>query len=171
MKRLEDIKYRTYKKAEPYLNRIEELGTEEIIKVVNILYETEVKDKPYEEIVGMLTNFLTIVGSTDPDLIIKFESDKVKYGFLPNFSEITTGELIDLDNLLIDRNFEAIASIIYRPITKESKDGRYEVEEYKGYNEETFKDASLRFYLGFINFFYKSFQILSNNSHTSTKQK
>ena len=174
LKTINDIKYSAFKKAEPYLKNVDNITTEEIVKVVSFIYEEEesvVKEMNYTLILEYFNLFLVTMGTNETDLVTKFESEGVKYGFIPNFSEITTGELIDLDSLLVDKNFEGIASILYRPITKENKDGRYEIEPYKGYDAELFKNASVRFYLGFIDFFFKSYQILKNNSLTSLNKK
>lgn len=172
IKDINDIKYATFKKADVYLKDIDNISTENVIKVVSLIYEAEedLTKVPYEKVHTLFVKFLETM-SCETTLITKFESDGVKYGFIPNFSEISTGELIDLDTLLIDKNFEGIASILYRPIIKEDKDGKYTIEEYKGYDENLFKEASVRFYLGFIDFFYKSYQILKGSFHTSTEQK
>lgn len=171
--KVEDIKYKDFKEVESIMVNIDKASTEDITKVFKVFYKVsdeEIKKIRWEEIISKV-NIVVLLISKEFELITKFESDGVKYGFIPNFSEITTGELIDLDNLLQDKNFEGIASILYRPIVKEDKNGKYEIEEYKGFNEETFSNAYLGFYLGFINFFFKSYQILRNSSLTSTIQK
>ena len=172
LKTIDDITYKSFKKAEPYLKDVENISTNDMTKVVSLIYEVEetyLKERHLAFTTTHFNLFLTLMGSPT-ELVIKLESDGVKYGFIPNFSEITTGELIDLDNLLIDKNFEGIASILYRPIINESKAGKYEVAPYSGFDEKLFENASIRFYLGFIDFFFKSYQILNKVSPTSTNK-
>lgn len=171
IKTINDIAYKDFKQVQDIMLDLDKATTEDVVKAFKVIYHVEdINDYKWEEITAKM-NVLILLLSDEIELITKIESDGVKYGFIPNFSEITTGELIDLDSLLIDKNFEGIASILYRPIIKEDKKGKYEVAEYKGYDEKLFENAPINFYLGFINFFYKSYQILKNRFPTSTITK
>ena len=66
------------------------------------------------------------------ELVKKVEWNGVKYGFIPNLSEITTGEYIDIEQYCKEgeKNLHKIMSILYRPIVKETKT-RYSIEHYK----------------------------------------
>lgn len=70
------------------------------------------------------------------ELIKKVEWNGRKYGIIPNLSEITMGEYIDIEEYCKDagKNLHKIMSILYRPIVKETKT-RYSIESYSP-NEE-----------------------------------
>lgn len=171
IKTINDIMYKDFKQVQDIMLNIDKAPTEDVVKAFKTIYHVEnKKEYKWDVIVEKMNNVITILSNETP-LITKFESDGIKYGFVPNFSEITTGELIDLDSLLVDKNFEGIASILYRPIIKESKDGKYEIAEYKGYDEKLFENAPINFYLGFIDFFFKSYRILKSHFLTSTTTK
>ena len=59
-----------------------------------------------------------------------------KYGFIPNLSEITMGEYIDIEGHCkgAQKNLHKIMSVLYRPITKETRT-RYEIEAYNPSDE------------------------------------
>lgn len=60
--------------------------------------------------------------------------DGVEYGFEPNLSRIAYGAYADIskyDTITIDDNWAKIMSILYRPITKHSKE-LYNIETYEG---------------------------------------
>ena len=61
----------------------------------------------------------------------KVEWNGVTYGFIPNLSEITLGEYVDIESYCKDaqKNLHKIMSILYRPIVKETKT-RYSIEPY-----------------------------------------
>ena len=63
--------------------------------------------------------------------------DDVKYGFIPNLSEISTGEFADLDTLCqeLNDNLHLIMAILYRPVDKEAN-GKYSIEPYDADLEE-----------------------------------
>ena len=63
--------------------------------------------------------------------------DNVKYGFIPNLSEISTGEFADLDTLCqeLNDNLHLIMAILYRPVDKEAN-GKYSIEAYDADLEE-----------------------------------
>tara|TARA_R110002020_G_scaffold111927_4_gene258057 strand:- start:411 stop:1001 length:591 start_codon:yes stop_codon:yes gene_type:complete len=65
------------------------------------------------------------------ELVKKVEWNGVKYGFIPNLSEITMGEYIDIEEHCKEaqKNIHKIMSVLYRPIVKETKT-RYSIEPY-----------------------------------------
>ena len=99
------------------------------------------------------------------------EMGGVKYGFLPNFSEISAGELIDIEDLYKEDRITELMSILYRPIVgKINKLAQYEVESYKGYDNR-FKDISYDIVEGAMALFMQSFLILNHLIRTSTAQQ
>ena len=61
----------------------------------------------------------------------KLFNKRVKYGFIPNWDEFTTGEWIDTQAYVEDfwPNAHKLMSVLYRPITWELKD-KYEIAKY-----------------------------------------
>lgn len=93
----------------------------------------------------------------------------IQYGFIPNFSDITAGELIDIEDCYKNNDFISLTSILYRPIIgKIDNLGRYKIEEYKVYND-IFSEVTLDIIEGYISLFTKSFQLLSHDLNISIK--
>ena len=101
-------------------------------------------------------SFLAIEPNTD-ELQKKVEWNGVKYGFIPNISEITTGEYVDIEEHCKDgqKNLHKIMSILYRPIVKETKT-RYSIAEYKPSEEleEQFLDFPVLPSISALSFFF-----------------
>lgn len=90
------------------------------------------------------------------------------FGFIPNFEDITGGELIDMDNHLKDKNFVALTALLYRPLIGTiNKKGEYRIEEYKGENIDKFKYVTLDVVEGYMELFTTSYQILKAITQTS----
>ena len=96
--------------------------------------------------------------------IIDFEGKQ--YGFF-NFEQISLGALFDLDRLYKENDLISLMSICYRPIKGKVVKGKYEIEEYDGYNPDTFNRIDLKTAESVLTFFQKSFQILKSFMDTS----
>jgi hypothetical protein len=102
--------------------------------------------KDFDEIVNILTATLKQTPSHDPII--------GKYGFIPNFDKITTGELIDLETFLKDENIAGAVGVMYRPI--ETKFNNlytilpYDVDKV---NEDEILSLPCTAYLGSVAFF------------------
>jgi hypothetical protein len=83
----------------------------------------------YEKLAGL--------SKSSESLHLHFTIDNVKYGFIPNLSEISTGEFADLDTLCqeLNDNLHLIMAILYRPVDKEAN-GKYSIEAYDADLEE-----------------------------------
>ena len=68
----------------------------------------------------------------DKTLVKKVDFKGSKLGLIPNFSSITLGEFVDIEDYCKDTysNLHKLMSVMYRPIVKEKGD-RYKIEEYK----------------------------------------
>jgi|TARA_R110001583_G_scaffold157597_1_gene309553 hypothetical protein len=99
------------------------------------------------------------------ELVKKVEWNGVKYGFIPNLSEITTGEYIDIEQYCKEgeKNLHKIMSILYRPIVKETKT-RYSIEHYKPSEdlEEEFLDFPILPSMSALSFFFHLGRTLPN---------
>ena len=80
-----------------------------------------------------------------------------KYGFIPNLSEVTIGEYIDIEGYCKKAydNIHKIMSILYRPIVKETKT-RYSVENYNPSEdlEKEFLDFPILPSISALSFFF-----------------
>ena len=87
---------------------------------------------------------------TDPNGV------EVEFGFMPNMSEMTLGEYIDLEKYISNwADMHKALAVMYRPIVA-GKGEFYEIEEYEGSKKysEVMKDAPMSVATGSIVFFY-----------------
>ena len=86
----------------------------------------------------------------------QFELEGVKYGFIPDLSQMSLGEYIDLEEALKEtKSFHKAMSVMYRPIVK-SFSNLYTVETYDASVErqEIMKSAPLGIASSAVVFFY-----------------
>ena len=80
-----------------------------------------------QEIIGILGKLF----DEKPQLITRFNLNKIDYGFHPQLDDLTLGEYIDLDTFIGDwENMEKAMNVLYRPVIVKLKD-KYNIEEYK----------------------------------------
>ena len=108
----------------------------------------------------LITLKLKDITSKKIELITRFKMDGIEYGFSPNFSEITTAELIDMDNFLMLNDMPSLLSIIYRPVVKKQWNPfgilgktRYEIEPLTKLRTEEFKEIPLSVAKSALDFF------------------
>jgi len=87
----------------------------------------------------------------------RVEWNGTTYGFIPNLSEITMGEYVDIEGHCkqAHKNLHKIMSILYRPIVKETKT-RYSIEPYSPSEEieESFLDFPILPSMSALSFFF-----------------
>jgi hypothetical protein len=86
----------------------------------------------------------------------QFELEGVKYGFIPDLSQMSLGEYIDLEDALKEtKTFHKAMSVMYRPIVK-SFSNLYTIEAYDASPErqELMKSAPLGIASSAVVFFY-----------------
>jgi len=154
--------YIQYTKAlKPYegIENFEKIKIEKAMShFCNINQETIAK-LPMETYNGIGTHMFDLFeqGQEVP-LVKNFTVGDTKYGFMPSMDAMTYGEYLDLSTYSKDlwANIALIMSILYRPITKEDKNG-YEIQAYNGTDEkvvELFKHAlTMDIVWGAIGFF------------------
>lgn len=131
------------------------------IKTIRSLKQTQIDD--------LLERFSKVIEMPESPFRNVIIMNGIKYGFVPNFGEITAGELIDIEDCYARKDFYQLTSILYRPIVgKIDNLGRYTIEDYKGYNDK-FKDITLDIIEGYMSLFTKSFQTLSLTILSSTR--
>jgi hypothetical protein len=78
----------------------------------------------------------------EPDLVEKFTIGDLKFGWIPKLDDLKYGEFIDLNSNISEWDTMIVAmGVLYRPIIKENKDGKYLIEDYKG---DTYHDALMQ---------------------------
>ncbi len=132
---------------------------------VNVIKKIKVKDRIM--IIKKMNTFINEKPTGELQNIIEFKGKE--YGFIPNFSKLTTGEFVDLESYMKNSNesLHYIMSILYRPIVK--RQGKfYNIEPYNP-NLETakkFLDLPMTCVLSAFNFFFhlgKNLLAIMNN--------
>lgn len=122
-----------------------------------------------------LERVVEVMGQFDPDvdrkwgLVRKLEHEGVTYGFHPNLSEITVGEMADLETMLQDLygNLVPIMSVLYRPIVEQHGDF-YSIKPYTGAERlDTFHRVKMEVVLGALAFFLRCATAFVMNSRQS----
>jgi len=170
IKSLKDIKYTDFVKFRELVQSSEDIDEEVLsYKILNIFYGIKVKEaralklEQFELLISKVHNALQ-EETTLHNIIIM---DGVEYGLIPNFGKASTGELIDMEACFKENKIIELLSILYRPIVGEiNKRGEYRIAPYEGHDRK-FKDISAFDVEGVMNFFMKSYQILSHYIHSS----
>ena len=131
----------------------------------------KMQHKDMIEIIGIIKKMI----DAEPDKAKfrkKFVFNQEQYGFIPNLSELTTGEYIDLEAYCKEpiENLHIIMSILYRKITFERGD-RYAIELYNPdeFKEDLFKDCPMDIALNSLGFFLTLGEQLAKSSHSYLK--
>ena len=139
----------------------------EILSIICGL-EKEMVDRMEVKSLKKIFKTLSFLNKKMPDekeLIKKVEWNGKKYGFIPNLSEITMGEYIDIEEncKTAEKNLHKIMSILYRPIVKETKT-RYSIENYNPDDErnQEFLDFPILPSVSALSFFFHLGKILPN---------
>lgn len=139
-------------------NSLGDLGeTERGLKAVSIFLNltpeqiTKIPVAVINKAIGHIKVFL----SESPNLQNIIEHRGVKYGFVPNLDDLTTGEFIDIESYQKEpKDLYKLLSVLYRPITQmEGK--RYLITPYKGEVNEQFRDLPSDVAYGALLFFYR----------------
>ena len=166
-----DITIATYQK---YVKIQEAKGSEKnkVLKSLALLCDTTtavVKKMAYKDLLEIMAIIKKMV-DTEPDkqeFRKRFVFNKEEYGFVPNLSNITTGEYIDLETYCKEpiENLHIIMSILYRKITFKRNE-RYAIENYNPdeFKEELFKDCPMDIALNSLGFFLTLGSVLAMTS-------
>ena len=126
-----------------------------MLSILRIFYGIPLNEGRHIEVseaASLSSLVLSLIDGDKPlERIIEYKGRE--YGFIPNLTEITFGEYVDLDTYLSDvNNLNKTVSILYRPVVKR-KGGFYEIEEYEGTKD--FSDFPLGAALSALLFFYR----------------
>ena len=168
--------------------KIKDLFTEQYFaaKLVSIVTEAPLEKlmkADYEEINFLATQILTLIPlERKQPFIDRFEIDGIKYGFFPNWRDLTFAEFVDMDtistkpvNELLDM-LHILAAVMYRPIEHEISEHNFLIEEYDikkmTARAELFKKKlDVRYVLGAQTFFTSCVKRFSLYSQASLTQK
>ena len=159
-----DISIKMYNKFERLKKRRSKLEEDEFnIQVICIICDIERKMLERMEVkdINKIAKELRFLMSSQPntdDLQKKVDWNGKKYGFIPNLSEITMGEYIDIEEYCKEahKNIHKIMSILYRPIKKENST-RYNIESYSPSEEieESFLEFPILPSMSALSFFFR----------------
>jgi hypothetical protein len=132
--------------------------TERAIKTVSIflgLTNHETARLPLKVLNKAIEHIKNIL-SESPELQPTFEYKGIKYGFVPNLDDLTTGEFIDIETYQKEpKDTYKVLSVLYRPITKEGQGNRYLIAPYKGEINEAFREMPSDVAFGALLFFWR----------------
>jgi hypothetical protein len=110
-------------------------------KLVNIVTGAPVEDLldgSYQEVTYLASYIMSkFPQEEDIKFIDKFELDGVKYGFFPNWRDLSFAEYIDMDTISSKKTDELLdllhilASIMYRPIIEQTSEHNFKIEPYE----------------------------------------
>ena len=115
---------------------------------------SEVKAIPFDILKDCVVKISKMLESK-PVFTPRFKMNGIKYGFVPNLDELSTGEFIDIETYQKTPNeIWKVLSVLYRPITKEGQNGRYEIAPYNAELNPDFKDMDCNTAFGALLFFW-----------------
>lgn len=104
--------------------------------------------------VDRITSVLNDMFDSKPELVKRFKLNNIEYGFIPNLSDLSFGEYVDLDTYMGDwENIHLAMNVLYRPI-KQKQGKKYLIEEYKVEGKELIYDMPMDAVLSSVFFFF-----------------
>jgi hypothetical protein len=150
----------------------EELIAQKSIEIFCGLNMKEVLKIKWSDVVGLANHFNELF-QKKTEFKTRFKIKDMEFGFIPNLEEMSFGEYVDLDhNIGKVETFHKAMAVLYRPITKKTKD-THEIMEYSGTDEfsELMKYAPLDIAMAASVFFYHLGNDLVQVSLTSLEQE
>lgn len=129
---------------------------------IDLQYINKIPLKDYSDTIKNIGSIL----NEEPELCLTFNHKGVKYGFINDLENISTGEYAALDVYFrdIQKNAFNIINVLYRPIVKEKfyksifskeKKGKYDIKDYDPDNDvSVFEDVPANIFDGAMVFFY-----------------
>ena len=103
-----------------------------IHRIINIFCNVSMKDclkMPLQDAEEIAEEIAVVLSQTSK-LSTTFEYDGIKYGMIPDFTKISLGEFVDLEEYLKDtQTLHKAMAVLYRPVVKEYKN-MYDIEAY-----------------------------------------
>jgi hypothetical protein len=130
----EDVTIETYSKLITFTNGTKSSEAIETLTELSNIPKELLKQLELKHIVLMLEKLSHLQSQEDTTLKNIIEIDGVRYGFHPDFDEMTLGEYADIESFIksgAEKHLPEIMAVLYRPI-KEEVDGVYTIEAYDG---------------------------------------
>jgi hypothetical protein len=154
-------------------------------RLINIVSDAPIEDllqSDFQEVSYMSSYVMELLPLDKPQFKDRFELDGVKYGFFPNWKDLSFAEFIDMDTLSTKKTDELLdllhilAAIMYRPIIEEKSEHDFKIEKYDVQTmqerAELFKKKlDVKYILGAQFFFIKFVNRYSNYTQLSSIQK
>ncbi len=155
-------------------------GDDEVAYIATLLYHLcgvephMIPQLPTQVLNSIKTDLRGFMGDANYPLQSIITIDNKQYGFEPNLSTMAYGAYLDItkyENITIDKNWNKIMSILYRPVTK--KVGKlYQIEDYdsKKTQPELFDKVGMDVHFGSLFFFLHTLTDLVNSTLNSLKE-
>ena len=138
-------------------------------RLINIVSDASIEDlleSDFEEVNFMSSYIMELLPLEKQEFKDRFEIDGVKYGFFPNWKDLTFAEFIDMDTISTKKTDELLdmlhilAAIMYRPIVEEKSEHDFKIEKYDVHKMEQRaelfkKKLNVKYILGAQFFFIK----------------
>jgi hypothetical protein len=179
--KMSDIKLEQYQRYINVLNGIDKETDESAnfvnLKALEIFCGLQLKDSyklPMTAFSGIIKELTSALGEDTP-LVKRFwfrgsNGNEVEFGMIPDLSNMTFGEYVDLDRYISDwKQMHKVMAILFRPIKAKKKD-LYDIEEYDGSDKyaDYMKHMPLNVALGALVFFYRLGMKLSKHTIASS---
>jgi len=159
---------------------LEAYGDEEVAYTATLLYHLcgvtpELIPKlPTDTLQAIKTDLRGFMGDNDYPLQKIIKINGKEYGFEPNLSTMSYGAYLDItkwETITIDKNWNKIMSVLYRPIKSKTM-GLYEIEEYDSKKSvfEIFNSVGMDVHFGAMFFFLHTLTELVNDILSSLKE-
>lgn len=154
-------------------------------RLINIVSDAPVEDlleTDFQEVNYMSTYVMELLPLEKPQFKDRFVLDGVKYGFFPNWKDLSFAEFIDMDTISTKKPEELLdmlhilAAIMYRPIVEEKSEHDFKIEKYDVHKmterAELFKKKlDVKYILGAQFFFIKFANRFSSYTQLSSIPK
>ena len=108
-------------------------------KLVSLVTGAQVEDlleSDYQELSYIAAYIMSLIPLETPKFVDRFELNGIKYGFFPNWRDLTYAEFVDMDTISTKKQEEVLdmlhilCAVMYRPIVKEKSEHDFEIEKY-----------------------------------------
>lgn len=168
---------------ESYLDLQKDLvayGDDEVAYVATLLYHLcgvepgFIPQLPTDVLNNIKTDLRGFMSDSEYPLQNIIKVNGKEYGFEPNLSTMSYGAYLDItkwENITIDKNWNKIMSVLYRPIKSKTL-GMYEIEPYDSKKSEPalFDKVGMDVHFGSLFFFLNTLTELVNSTLSSLKE-
>lgn len=160
---------------------VEVYGDDDVSYTATLLYHlcgvqpSMIPQLPNDVLNSIKTDLRGFMGDNNYPLQRIIKLDGKEYGFEPNLSTMSYGAYLDItkwENITIDKNWNKIMSILYRPIEKKTA-GLYTIETYdsKKTKPELFDEVGMDVHFGALFFFLYTLTDLMTATLSSLKEE